>query len=223
MARPNLRPFPFLALPTELRLQIHNYLLPSAPTTYDCTNTYPPRRRRYPLRRHGMLLANRQLHAEYAQAFYERTSFFFYVDEDNGMQPATTPFWTLPPALLPNLRTFRLFIELEQLVRVEDFSIGALVARIEALLGCMERVQGLQLEWDYGTTTGRPVWEWEEGELLGWEGLWKRLGEPFVQRLKGRAGMQWMVVIIHGLNIGSHTHFLEREGAEWVKRGWAPY
>ena len=110
-----------------------------------------------------MLLANCQLNAEYTQAFYERTSFFFHVDANNGTRPATTPFWTLPPALLPNLRRCKLYIEFRLLMLVPNFPAEALVARIEALLERMERVQWVHLVWDLGVTIKRPI---EEGREL---------------------------------------------------------
>ena len=231
MARPNLRPrpdpskapFPFLSLPAELRLQIYNYLLP---TSYSYTHADPPRRRRrrprYPLRRHGMLLANRQLHVEYAQAFYERTSFFFYVSANDGAQPATTPFWTLPPALLPNLRQCKLYVELGAVVWMLDFLMEGWVAWIEALLGHMERVRWVHLVWDLRVMVGGPIWVWREEERLKKkelrERLWERLGERFVQRLKGKAGMQGMIVTVAGRILK-----LERKGAEWVERAVVPY
>ena len=199
MARPNLRPrpkpskapFPFLALPTELRLQIYNYLIPSESTSY-----YGPRlrqhRRRYALRRHGMLLANRQLHAEYAQAFYKRTSFIFYVDDNNGTQPATTPFWTLPPALLPNLRECDLTVRVGMLALVPGFSMEALAARIEALLGCMERVRWVHLMLDLRGMAGGPM---GKGWAKQWEKqLWR---ERFVQHLKEGAEMRGTTVTIN--------------------------
>ena len=229
MARPNFRPRSkpckapslFLALPTELRLQIYNYLLLSVPTSYGYTHTDPPRWRRrqcwYPLRRHGMLLANHQLHAEYAQAFYERTNFFFYVDANNGTRRATTPFWTLPPALLPNLRQCKLYIELGVLALVPGLSMEALAARIEALLRRMERVRWVHLVWDLRGMVEQPIGErgWEERWEEQW---WWRFGERSVQRLKGGAGMRGMIV-----TVGSRILRLERKGAEWVEREVVPY
>jgi hypothetical protein len=249
MARYNLRPrpkpskapSPFLALPTELRLQIYNYLIPSESTSYYGPADPPadppgPRlrqhRRRYALRRHGMLLANRQLHAEYMQAFYERTSFSFYIDTDNGMWIATdngiwiatAPFLTLPPpALLRNLRQCKLCVDLGMLPCGLVFSTKAYVARIEALLGRMKRVRWVHLVWDYAITMGPALWELEEDEWLRelWrkeEELWEWLGERFVQRLKGGAGMRGMIV-----TVGERTLKLEKEGAEWVEREVVPY
>ncbi|XTI88296.1 hypothetical protein V2W45_1457333 [Cenococcum geophilum] len=228
MARPNLRPrrkpskapFPFLALPTELRLQIYNYLFPVLSYSYmhtDLPRLRPhPRRRRYPLRRHGMLLANRQLHAEYAQAFYERTMFFFYVDANNGKWPTTVPFWALPPALLPNLRQCQLCVDLGVLTRVPGFLMEAFIARIEALLGRMERVQWVYLVWNLWGMMGRPeiglpLWERKEEEWFQKEELWERLGERFVQRLKGGAEMRWIIV-----KVGRRMLMFKRKGAEWV-------
>ncbi|OCL05667.1 hypothetical protein AOQ84DRAFT_224640, partial [Glonium stellatum] len=98
---------PFFKLPTELRLQIYNYLLLSVPPSYGYTHEDRPRRPPHafrqppgsPLRGHGILLANRQLHAEYTQAFYERTSFFFFIDANNGLpQPDDIPDTTNPDA-----------------------------------------------------------------------------------------------------------------------------
>jgi len=206
MARPNLRPrpkpskapFPFLALPTELRLQIYNYLISSESTS--CYGPADPpadppgprlrqHRRRYALRCHGMLLANRQLHAEYAQAFYKRTNFIFYVDDNNG---TTTPFWTLPPALLPNLRRCDLTVQVGMLALVPGFSMEALAARIEALLGCMERVRWVHLMLDLRGMAGGPMGkEWAER----WEKqLWR---ERFVQHLKEGAEMRGTTVTIN--------------------------
>ncbi|XTI89982.1 hypothetical protein V2W45_1406533 [Cenococcum geophilum] len=170
-----------------------------------------------------MLLANRQLHAEYVQAFYERTSFFFYVDTNNGTRPATVPFWTLPPALLPNLRQCKLYIDLGMLTWRLGSSMEAFVARIEALLGRMERVRWVHLVWDLWVMVGRPLigqllWEWKEEEWFRKEGLWERFGERFVQRLKGRAGMRGMIV-----TVGRRILRLERKGAEWVEREVVPY
>ena len=178
--KPSKAPFPFLALPTELRLQIYNYLLLSTSTSYYYLPPSPhPRQHWHALRRHGMLFANRQLHTEYAQAFYERTNFTFYVSADNGMWPATTPFWTLPPALLPNLRRCKLAVSVGMLALEPGFSMEAFAARIEALLGCMERVQLVHLTWDLGGMAG----EWMREEWIEqWEKqLWR---ERSVQRLK---------------------------------------
>jgi hypothetical protein len=144
-------------------------------------------RRRYALRCHGMLLANRQLHAEYAQAFYRRARFFFCVDDNNGTRPATTPFWTLPPALLPNLRRCNLTVEIGMLALVPGFSMEALAARIEALLGCMERVRWMHLM--LGLTPMGEEWaeRWEKQ-------LWR---ERFVQHLKEGAEMRGTTVTIN--------------------------
>ncbi|XTI85545.1 hypothetical protein V2W45_1375370 [Cenococcum geophilum] len=163
-----------------------------------------------------MLLVNRQLHAEYAQAFYERTSFFFYVSANNGRRSATTPFWTLPPALLPNLRQCKLYVELGVLALMPGLSIEALAVRIEALLGLMERVRWVHLVWDL-RGTGQPMGEW------GWEELWeeqwwRRVGERSVRCLKGGAGMRGMIV-----TVGSRILRLERKGVEWVEREVVPY
>ena len=236
MARYNLRPrpkpsnppFPFLALPAELRFQIYNYLLLSEP---NCSHTHvdmlrPPLRQPapVPLRRHGMLLANRQLHAEYAQAFYERTNFFFYVgtNTDNGEQSITVPLRTLPPALLPNLRQCKLYVELGAVVWMLDFLMEGWVAWIEALLGHMERVRWVHLVWDLRVMVGGPIWVWREEERLKKkelrERLWEWLGKRFVQRLKGKAGMQGMIVTVAGRVLK-----LERKGAEWVERAVVPY
>ncbi|XTI88295.1 hypothetical protein V2W45_1510643 [Cenococcum geophilum] len=214
MARPNLRlrrkpskaPFPFLALPAELHLQIYNYLLLSVPS-YSCRYTSVPHPRLLPCHqlffcRHGMLLANRQLHAEYAQAFYEHTSFFFFVDTNNGRRPATVPFWTLSPALLPNLRQCKLCVDLGMLVSGLDPLGEALAAQAEALVGCMERVRWVHLVWELSIWTGPPQCD---------EELWERLGERFVQRLKGGAEMRGMTV-----TVGKRMLKLERKGAEWV-------
>lgn len=248
---PSKAPFPLLALPTEVRLQIHNYLLLSVPTSYGYTHATRPARAPSatthpfhntttaapsspPLRRHGMLLVNRQLNAEYTQAFYERTSFFFFIDANNGTRPATTPFWTLSPALLPNLRRCKLYIEFRLLVLVPNFPVEALVARIEALLELMERVRRVHLVWDLGGMIKRPIEGerelWSTGSGTGssgsttWNGLggeerlWERLGERFVRYLKGRFRMQEMIV-----TVGSRILRLERKGAEWVERGLVPY
>ena len=149
-----------------------------------------------------MLLANRQLHAEYAQAFYERTSFFFFVDTHRGTRPATVPFWTLSPALLPNLRQCKLWVDLGMMVSGLDPRREALVARVEALVGRMERVRWVHLEWELSIWAGSPQCD---------EELWERLGERFVQRLKGGAGMRGMTV-----TVGKRILKLERKGAEWV-------
>ena len=159
-----------------------------------------------------MLLANRQLHAEYAQAFYERTSFLFNIDANNGTRPA---FWTLPPALLPNLRRCKLYVELGELTRVPGFSMEAFVARIEALLGRMERVQWVNLVWDTREMIGWPILGWGEDEWLRKEGLWEQLWERFVQYLKGKSTMQDILVMV-----GRRTLWLERKGTEW---GVVPY
>ena len=196
--KPSKAPFPFLALPAELRLQIYNYLLSGS----SCSYTYVDvdmlrlplcqRRRRSPFRQHGMLLANRQLHAEYAQAFYKRTSFIFYVDDNNGTQPATTPFWTLPPALLPNLRECDLTVRVGMLALVPGFSMEALAARIEALLGCMERVRWVHLMLDLRGMAGGPM---GKGWAKQWEKqLWR---ERFVQHLKEGAEMRGTTVTIN--------------------------
>ena len=239
MARYNLRPrpkpskapSPFLALPTELRRQIYNYLLSGS----SCSYTYVDvdmlrlplcqRRRRSPFCRHGMLLANRQLHAEYMQASYERTSFSFYVDtdNDNGMWFATVLFLTLPPALLRNLRQCKLCVDLTMLPWGVVFPTKAYVARIEALLVRMEQVRWVHLVWYHEIMMGPPLWELEEDEELRelWrkeEELWEWLRERFVQRLKGGAGMRGMIV-----TVGERTLKLEREGAEWVEREVMPY
>ncbi|OCK87231.1 uncharacterized protein K441DRAFT_671048 [Cenococcum geophilum 1.58] len=218
MARPNLRPrpkpskalFPFLALPTELRLQIYNYLLLSGPsycyTHADLLSLHlRQRRRRSPFSRHSMLLANRQLHAEYMQAFYERTSFSFYIDTDNGRRSATVPFLTLPPALLRNLRTCRLWVDLGMMMGGLDPPREASVAQVEALLGRMERVRSVHIVWGPYIMMRRPLYN---------EELWERLGERFVQRLKGGAGMQEITVVV-----GNRFLRLRREGAKWVERG----
>jgi hypothetical protein len=232
--KPSKAPFPFLALPTELRLQIYNYLLLlSVPSySYRHADIISPRlrqrRRRSPFRRHGMLLANRQLHAEYIQAFYERTSFSFYINAENHTRIATVPFLTLPPALLCNLRQCKLCVDLRALLWWLDPSMKVYVARIEALLGRMERVRWVHLVWDYVIMVGppvpamgRPLWELEKEEWLRRrekEALWEWLGERFVQRLKGGAGMRGIIV-----TVGERTLKLEREGAEWVEREVVPY
>jgi hypothetical protein len=154
-----------------------------------------------------MLLANRQLHAEYAQAFYERSSFLFNIDANNGTRPT---FWTLPPALLPNLRRCKLYIEVGELTRVPGFSMEALVTRIKALLGRMERVRWVRLVWDTREMIGLPVWKKEEEEWLRKEGLWEQLRERFVQYLKGRSRMQEIFVMV-----GHRILNLKRKGAEW--------
>jgi hypothetical protein len=147
-----------------------------------------------------MLLANCQLHAEYAQAFYERTTFFFFIDAGNATRPATTPFWTLPPALLPSLRRCNLDVRLGVLALMPGFSMEALAARIEALLGRMERVRWVHLTWDL-RGTGE---EWEEWEKQ----LWPQFGERSVQRLKGIRGTT--------VTITSHVLWLRRNGAGWT-------
>jgi hypothetical protein len=185
-----------------------------------------------------MLLANRQLHAEYAQAFYERTNFFFYVgtNTDNGERPTTVPLRTLPPALLPNLRQCKLYVDLGMLPLKQTLSIEALAARIEALLGRMEQVRWVHLVWNLSIWMERPAnWrsmleeelEEEEEWLREWlreswrneeEMLWEWFGERFVQCLKGGAGMRGMIVTVR-----ERTLKLEREGAEWVEREVMPY
>ena len=169
-----------------------------------------------------MLLANRQLHAEYVQAFYERTSFSFYADIYD-MRITTVPFLTLPPVLLPNLRQCKLCVNLGVLTWGLDSLVGVYVARIEALLGRMEQVRWVHLVWDHEIRMRPPLWELEEDVWLRElrrkeEELWEWLGERFVQRLKGGAGMRGMIV-----TVGEHTLKFEREGAEWVKREVVPY
>ena len=93
-----------------------------------------------------------------------------------------------------------------------NFPVEALVARIEALLECMEQVQWVHLVWDLREMTGQPIWEWSQEEL------WERLGERFVQYLKGKSRMQGMIV-----TVGSRILRLERKGAEWVERGLVSY
>jgi len=85
-----------------------------------------------------------------------------------------------------------------------DFLREALVARIEALLGGMERVRWVHLVWDLSIMMGMPLCD---------EELWERLGERFVQRLKGRAGMRGITV-----TVGKRILELEKKGAEWVER-----
>jgi hypothetical protein len=215
MARPNLRPrpkpseapFPFLTLPAELRLQIYNYLLLSEPS---CSHThvdmFRPRLRQpapVPLRRHGMLLANRQLHAEYAQACYERTNFFFYVGAttNNGERLTILPLRTLPPALLPNLRQCKLYVDLGILPLRLCLSIKAFAARIEALLGRMERVRWVHLVWNLTRmieqlASWRSLLEEREEEkeekrkqekwLVSWRGEGGVGGEGGDARIRGR-------------------------------------
>ena len=101
--------------------------------------------------------------------------------------------------------------------------VGVYVARIEALLGRMEQVRWVHLVWDHEIRMRPPLWELEEDVWLRElrrkeEELWEWLGERFVQRLKGGAGMRGMIV-----TVGEHTLKFEREGAEWVKREVVPY
>ena len=95
---------------------------------------------------------------------------------------------------------------------VPNFPVAALVARIEALRERRERVRWVHLVWDLREMIGQPIWEWEKEEL------WERLGERFVQYLKGKSRMQEMIV-----TVGSRILRLERKGAEWVERGLVPY
>jgi len=85
-----------------------------------------------------------------------------------------------------------------------DFLIKAYVARIEALLGRMERVRWVHLIWDLSTIMRWPLYNKE---------LWERLGEWFMQRLKGKAGMQGIII-----TVGKRTLKLERKGVEWIER-----
>jgi len=88
------------------------------------------------------------------------------------------------------------------------------IARIEALLGRMERVRWVHLVCDLLITMGQ--WELKEGpyrELLRKEEeLWERLGERFMQRLKGKAGMRGITVMVR-----NRILMLEKKGVEWVE------
>jgi len=78
----------------------------------------------------------------------------------------------------------------------------ASVAQVEALLGRMERVRSVHIVWDPYI-----MMRWPPSK----EELWERLGERFVQRLKGGAEMRGMTV-----TVGKRMLKLERKGAEWV-------
>ncbi|KAF1994770.1 hypothetical protein P154DRAFT_567091 [Amniculicola lignicola CBS 123094] len=138
------------SLPPEIRLEIWTQLLTlnSIPRSFGYTSPYrdglgrtgdeedDPSLTLPPLRTHAMILASRQLSAEYRQAYYERTNFFLRVDSTNAFRTlpqlasssSTTPsllsatsnsaasslpnFWNAPVALLSSLRHCTLYVEI---------------------------------------------------------------------------------------------------------------
>lgn len=137
---PSIKPS-LLDLPTEIRLEIAKELLNAnqiAPS-YGYTGPLHLSQKRK-LRKHAMILVNKELSMEYRQVFYERTKFFFRVDAQNAFNGApelasvTTPpseqgppiqsypstihggvlrnFWNAPEGLLRSLRHCTLYIEL---------------------------------------------------------------------------------------------------------------
>ncbi|KAF2708755.1 hypothetical protein K504DRAFT_455696 [Pleomassaria siparia CBS 279.74] len=78
-------------LPTEIRLDIFTHVLDvsNVPTRYGYTGLRPMRDSTEPrriLRTHGLVAVNKELGAEYRQAFYERTEFFLRIHASNAFE-----------------------------------------------------------------------------------------------------------------------------------------
>jgi hypothetical protein len=124
-------------VPTELRLVIWDLLLNAnnIPRSYGYTGpvvplsaTDPNKLPSCPTHRHAMLFVSPEFSAEYRQCYYERTTFFLRIDENNAFRgapqlegvkatvdrsPEAVPnFWGAPDALLQNLRDCTLYIEI---------------------------------------------------------------------------------------------------------------
>lgn len=137
-------------LPAEIRLDICDAILDlsNIPRSYGYTAPlHIPHKTA--LHTHGMLLVNQAISAEYRQAFYERTKFFFRIDSHNafrgipelalqdqaqGQDAAETAaglpnFWDAPDALLANLRHCTLFVEIGEVAchRQSAHSLSVLV------------------------------------------------------------------------------------------------
>ncbi|OCK81522.1 hypothetical protein K432DRAFT_381275 [Lepidopterella palustris CBS 459.81] len=228
-----------MALPIELRLQIFSYLLHNMPSSYGYTGSDQPEpsdsvltaaaspARQTPLRRHGMLLANAQLSAEYTQAFYERTDFFFYISGSNGLRP---PFWKLSPAMLPNVRRCKLYIELAAIesrgalpagggsVCRRSFSTRDFLGRVLGMLTEMRRLRELHLVWDISAGPYPPRARLREvqvkraraAEAKGWD--MEFLGMRVVEEMKGRESMRGMVVAV-----GDEVVRMRREKGVWIE------
>jgi hypothetical protein len=123
--------FPFLDLPKELRDNVYYYALLSVPGSFNYSEPTPPIQQK-PTKsvtfcRHGLLLANKQISYEYAQAFYNRTSFFFHISSANyrwirerkSPLPGEEWFWKLSPDLISNVRSCKVYIEFNDIARQE--------------------------------------------------------------------------------------------------------
>ncbi|KAF2756858.1 hypothetical protein EJ05DRAFT_511639 [Pseudovirgaria hyperparasitica] len=107
-----MKPFPFLNLPAELRDMVYDELLPEEGISYP---TKTPQRsqtrldrfnslfnRRSSLSKHaGVMMANHQLHREFHDVMSAKSKFTLYVDEHNYKDAS---LWTISAQMLKSIR-----------------------------------------------------------------------------------------------------------------------
>lgn len=90
LTHPAVKPFPFLQLPAELRLQVYAYLLPRQP---HLALIYQPHHHHKPQRiRLDMMRANHQLHHEIAKHMYENRTLFLIIARDKASQTLSNEY-----------------------------------------------------------------------------------------------------------------------------------
>jgi hypothetical protein len=229
---PTDAPASLQTLPLELLLEIFSHLLTPLPTHYSYTHAASPviqlrdavrdsynalksKQRPNPLRTHGILLASRQLGADYTTAFYARTNFFFYIDQANA---SAKNWFALSPAALPNIRACKVYIEAGR-IKHHGVKLDAFIRRVHKLLGAMERLRSVQLVWDIGPI-GMPVGYARVHEAASARRRsnvkldWESLGESFVEELKQRELLKDFIV-----TVGDRIARFKRVHEGWIERG----
>lgn len=208
--------FPFLDLPIEIRALIYENVLASMPTSYAYTPTVkapsgrPPNVIRHTTnRRHGLLFVSRQISREYARAFYERSSFFFFVDQRNFM---LNPPWPISHTVLPNLRQCKLYIEYSNCAkasRTGDFSRGALVKKMVSLCAEMTAAQSVRVVW--ADVCPGTIWMGGLTDPRATKEAWEVFAEPCLERLKKMRRMKTI-----WLQVDSREERIKRVDGAWV-------